>query len=1601
MISRVEKRNGEKVEFDSQKIEEAVYKAFTFTKEGGRETAREMTEKVLDLLMRRFSADEVPHVEEIQNIVEEVLIMEGFAETARNYIIYREKRREVRETASELEDPTELIESYIDELDWQVKENANMTYSLQGLNQYATSHISKKYWLNKIYPEKIREAAKNQDFHIHDLNILATYTFFGREVILVKFSGEMKLLSFRDLYEFIDVPESLLSEKDQAFAKYPEDLYVFDKKGWTQVKRLVKKKKEREMRFLKSEQGRSVVVTDNHPFIVKENEKGEEKEIESQEVKEKEHLMESVNLPDFVNKEGVFEKNFVYLAEELLRNGVEEFFLEGVDRKEFVKEWNGKLNVEGTISVSNSANGMDNKLDLTENLGYLTGMFIADGSYGSDKLVITTGEEKVIERIKKACHELGLRCYENEKKEGNAKNISINSATLKLLFEEVFRINDKAKNKNLPIDILSYNIDFAKGVVAGIIDGDGTVSPSDDSHNDSQVLIRVASRTMLEQLAVLLQVFGIVPRDRAEGVGSKRELNGREVVQNYPLYGLSFSKREDVEIPSFKYKEASAARKSWRADNYGWNKVLNNEVTEVYEEWIYDITTESGTLVCNGVLVHNCCGWDLHDILMRGFGGVPSKVESKPPKHLRPALGQIVNFFFTLQGECYSEDTEVLTKSGWKYFYEVKEDDEVFTLNTETGEMELHRPRRFYEFEHDGELYNFKSKKLDLLVTPNHNMLVAQYYPKKKDDYELKFIKAKDFNPRTHSLLCSDLQDKVSSHLKKEKMVMAGSEKEEEVLSSRLEPKEYPDLEENRVENIEKPYYKGKVYCLEVQNHTLYVRRNGKAAWCGNSAGAQAMSNFDTYLAPFIRRDGLNYKQVKQSIQEFIFNCMVPTRVGFQCLSEDTEILTKEGWKTYEQVKEGEIIKTFNPEKRIIEEKEVKKVFSREYEGKMYRVLNRIQDQLLSPNHRMVRKRFNTNNYVLEEVEKVMEFNSPQAVPIASSNNNEDIDLTNEEIKLAAWIISEGSLEKRGNWRRITIYQSKEKNKEKYEEILSLLDILGFEYSLQEGSESLGDVVMQIRFDSDNSREILKLFDTEDKVKKIPEKFLEMSQEQSRIFLETYIKGDGHERSKITVSDKETLEDLQRIVVNAGYGFTVAKRDSSGVGKKLLYILRLIRHQETYIREIKEVDYKGVIWSVNTDNETVIAKRKGKVFITGNTPFINTSLDVTVPDHLKDQPIVIGGEPQKETYGEFQEEMDIFNKAFYEVLMEGDSKGRPFTFPIPDISISKDFNWENPALDRMWEATAKYGINYFSNFVNSDMDPEDARSMCCRLRLDNRQLIKRGGGLFGSNPLTGSVGVVTINLPRIGYLSKDKDEYFQRLAELMDLAKDSLEIKRKVLEDFIEKGLYPYTKHYLYPVKQLRGSYFGNHFSTVGIIGMNESLLNFLGENIASENGRSFALEVMDFMRDRLVEYQEETDNLYNLEATPGEGASYRQARVDKEKYPDIITAGTEDAPYYTNSVHLPVGYTNDPFEALDLQDELQQMFTGGTVLHLFLGEKVDDPEAAKNLIRKVCENYHLPYVTITPTFSICPNCGYIKGEKFYCSNCKLRGPKERIKKIK
>lgn len=388
-------------------------------------------------------------------------------------------------------------------------------------------------------------------------------------------------------------------------------------------------------------------------------------------------------------------------------------------------------------------------------------------------------------------------------------------------------------------------------------------------------------------------------------------------------------------------------------------------------------------------------------------------------------------------------------------------------------------------------------------------------------------------------------------------------------------------------------------------------------------------------------------------------------------------------------------------------------------------------------------------------------------------------------------------------------------------------------------------------------------------------------------------------------------------------------------------------------------------------------------------PFSNLTFDIVPPRTLKDEHVIISGEVMPETYGEFQKEMDLFNIAFCDVMLEGDSKGRVFTFPIPTINVTKDFDWESPVVEKFMEITCRYGIPYFSNYVNSDLSPEDALSMCCRLRLNTSELRKRGGGLFGSNPLTGSIGVVTIDLPRLAYLSKSESEFQIRLWQQMNIAKNSLEIKRKVIEEQTEKGLYPYSANYLKDVKARTGYYWFNHFNTIGLIGMNEACQNLLGReyDLTTPEGQRFAVNTLNYMRGTIKEIQDETGHYYNLEATPAEGTSYRLAKQDKERYADIITAG-ETVPYYTNSSQLPVGFTDDIFETLDLQDELQSLYTGGTVLHLYLGEEIRDRDVAKRLIRKVFTDYKLPYISLTPTFSVCNDHGYIAGEHYTCPEC-------------
>lgn len=508
--------------------------------------------------------------------------------------------------------------------------------------------------------------------------------------------------------------------------------------------------------------------------------------------------------------------------------------------------------------------------------------------------------------------------------------------------------------------------------------------------------------------------------------------------------------------------------------------------------------------------------------------------------------------------------------------------------------------------------------------------------------------------------------------------------------------------------------------------------------------------------------------------------------------------------------------------------------------------------------------------------------------------------------------------------------------------------------------------------------------------------------------------GKAHERGDIHLHDLGTLGpycvgwDLKDIL-SKGFRGVSGKIESDPPNHFSVALMQIVNFLYTLQGEaagaqaISNFDtyLAPFIWHDNLDYKEI--RQQMQMFLYNmnvptrvgfQTPFTNLTMDLNPPEHLQKEAVVIGGEQIEESYEEFEDEMVMINRAFSEIMLEGDANSRPFTFPIPTYNITDDFDWDNQDYDPIWKMTARYGTPYFSNYVNSDLNPEDGRSMCCRLRLDNKELRKRGGGLFGANPKTGSIGVVTINLPSIGFEARDENEFYDILDERMDIAKKSLEIKREVIENLTNSGLHPYSRFYLSDIYERFDEYWKNHFSTIGLVGMNDAILNLFDKNIASEEGRKFAEKVLKHMRDRLLEYQQETGNLYNLEATPAESTSYRLAKLDKKRYRDIKIHNLTNEerkdrkPYYTNSTQLPVGYTSDLFEALEIQEPLQTKYTGGTVFHSYLGEKMPSVEATKKLVKKIAEISSIPYYTLTPTFSICPDHGYVEGEHKLCPKC-------------
>lgn len=1436
MIRKIRKRDGKVADFNPIKITNAIWKAAQAVGGKDHRKASELTDKVMEFLEKELKRGEIPTVEQIQDAVEKILVEEGHAKTAKAYILYRKQHQDMREVAGLLKD-IDVVDDYLSMMDWKVQENSNMSYSLQGLNVYATENIISHYWLNKIYPPEIGEAHSRGAFHIHDLGTLGAYTYFGKETIIVKQNGKIALTSFHDLYEKIETAEEMLSEKDNAWAKYPQGMEVLDIDGWTKVRRVVRKAKRKQMRFIKNEGGRSVIVTEDHPMAM-----GNEIFKEAKNVRTGEDRLLTIDIKELLSKEKLFYKKYLYLAKELYEKGFTDFFIEGMPLEEY-QTYSQDLEIDGIISTSNNADSLPNKISLTENLGYFIGFYLAEGWMEPHRIAIkqknSEETQKILKRIQQTANNLGCRIYSKEE-DGIIQLRIANTTLVEYLFKNILNLEGISKEKRLPIEILTYNQDFVKGVLAGVIDGDGSLDTVKTS-----VILRTASRTMLEQMALILNIFGFTARDRnIEGVGSTRMYNDRQITQQYPLFGVGFRTR-DISLPSIKYLSAQTSSKAWRAEGPGWHTVLNNEATEIIDDYIYDITTESNTIVVNGMWNHNCVGWDLKDILLLGFKGVAGKIESKPAKHFGTALMQIVNYLYTLQGEAAGAQAlsnfdsllaPFIRYDGLQYT-DVKQEMQKFLFNmnvpTRVGFQSLAHNEPII-FKKNGKIkVELIGKLIEETFGENRQSIINNvdgYGNPSKDSFAIKpndKFEVISFNKK------GEIQWHPVKALIKHRILTNGFKR---IITGSGEIKVSPahSLFKSNSSKI-KPVMAKELECakpnstLNGKNHILAVNRL-KQNMLGNKEKIDLFNLIEDLPEKIKKRIFIQAGDVP----------LIKEKIG-RLYGSLKEFLYKNGRTDKTTLYEG-FRRNIVPFEMYIkysdEIREDAKIYIKPYNNNLY-------ERYLSK-------------------EKLKNF-----------------------VKLVAWFITEGKACHSG----IVISQRKSKSNE----ILYVAKALGINVTIEEtrgysnkNKSKTKTIISNMKMSGLYTYLLPYLAGATSKEKTVPSFIFDLNSDYRNEFLETLFKGDGYfdkKSKRITyssMSDK-LLTCISMLSIANEWRVRVVPKSQDRAGTLLIYKnprkkLDIVIQETAGVPVYEIKDYKnGWKWEYDISVDTKYGEENfvggtGLVFY-HNSPFTNITLDLTIPSYMTEEPMIIGGDLKDDNYSDFIDEMNMINQAFAEIMLEGDAKGRPMTFPIPTYNITKDFNWDNDGLDPIWKMTAKYGVPYFSNFINSDMNPEDARSMCCRLRLSNRELRKRGGGLFGANPKTGSIGVVTINMPQIGYLSKDDDDFFERLDNLMELAKESLIIKREVIENLTFSGLHPYSKFYLSDIKKTFGEYWKNHFSTIGLIGMNDALLNFMNKSIGDKEGKAFAEKVLDRMRDKIADFQVETGDIFNLEATPAEGS--------------------------------------------------------------------------------------------------------------------------------
>jgi anaerobic ribonucleoside-triphosphate reductase len=1467
-VDQVIKRDGQVEAFDRRRVENAIYAAARAVDNGsGRQWAETLSWAVVGILEKRLSENgHVPHVEEIQDIVEEVLIKSGHPQVAKAYIIYRQKRAEARAAERMLLDTEKLVDDYLQQLDWRVNENSNMNYSLQGLNFYLASSIAARYWLHKIYPLEVQRAHTEGDMHLHDLGMLSGYTYYGKEVVVLKDDEGIRLTSFEQAYARCPEPEVCLNEADAAFAKYPGGCFVLDKDGWTRVVRLVRKSKDRPMRFLKNRGGRSVIVTDNHPMITRNG------ETLAAAITPRSDALYTADLGHLLSGETLFSQADIDLLAQLGKAGVAQF---GRDRVYFNGVPITDLDVDqaGEGVIHTHTRTIPRRVPLTADFGYFVGFVLAEGylSYDTDTprtISITQKGVSVLHKINRALIALGTPGCICHRDKSDLYELQIKNVFLRFLFEHVFGIQPGARHKSLPVHILHYSPDFVRGVLAGIIDGDGSADG-----NGTCIMIRVSARTLLEQTAYVLQMLGTTPRDRnIEGVGSSRSFKGREIVQRFPLYGLSFRKTAELTLPSSKFQTVAVSSRAWQDETRDeWHVVLNNEPTDIPDDEIYDITTESGTLIVNGMWNHNCCGWDLQDLLIRGFGGVPAKIESRPPRHLRTALGQLVNFFYTLQGEVAGavavSNFDTLLAPFIRYdnldYVGVKQAVQEFVYN-------INVPTRV----------GFQSLTWDELVLVRRNGRVEPVEIGRLVDGQFERNRHRVLGQGNGSYAVANADDVQALAFDQEGNVRWVPVKA--FVCHRVpQGSTFVRMRTSR----------GAARVSQAHSMFAFAELNGHCTIRPIAAYQVDIAHGNAGLTPTnhlvaVRRAPNGGTRTRLDLVELID--AVPQMAGRVRVCVPDHLQAMEALQQRARQQFGGLT-----------------AFYLEFG---------IKDKGCW-------KQWAANRSLPYRVWRALGQDEPGA---AFALRNSDLwyprildgDRLLEFIRLLGWYITEGHNDITNG---LYVSQERGANQEEMERVLRALEALGRTEEMSGWSAKGNPTSTVLRMAGKGLLAGLIGFlgGTYSTNKAIPWFVYDLTHELQETLIATMLRGDGSEfpdHFDYTTTSKKLSLGFSLLLAMNGYKFSVYETSYGRETRSDQYTLRIYRDKasaEGYatgdllgrVCDRREPFTYDQEYEYDLSVDTPLENFAGGsgLLCFHNTPFTNITMDLTPPPTLRDQAVIISGEAREATYGEFQPEMDLLNRAFAEVMLEGDAHGRVFTFPIPTFNVTSDFDWDNPVLEPVWTMTAKYGIPYIANYINSDMNPEDARSMCCRLRLDQRELRKRVGGLFAAAPLTGSAGVATINLPRLGYLACDEADFLHRLERLMEVARTSLEIKRKMLELLTERGLYPYSRHYLDSVKRQTGAYWSHHFNTIGLIGMNEACLNLLGVGIAHPQGKALAVRTLRFMRDVLSRFQEETGNLYNLEATPAEGASYRLARADKKEFPDILTAGTEATPFYTN----------------------------------------------------------------------------------------------------